>query len=194
MAARSPVTAAAAFAKFPLTPSADAKGQRVVVSFQCTPSMARQIQDIVYEGRATGRYPWKTRGELIRSLLSSALAQVRALAADGDDDALLFHQLEEQVADMTIKRQAAEHLRDTIATEIDALMQIHDRDAAISRLHTIVQHVSRLESVTWREWLLKALRTRYAHLLDAPTPRVPLYQMQARDVIGVQQRRKRSAR
>lgn len=169
--------------KFSKIPSKSDKGERRILSVQVAPDLARRIQDICYEGRATGKFPWDTPGEVHRWLLVKGLEQLHEAIGDSDD-VLRFHQLDQEVDRVRTMRTAAQQLFDQIATEVQALVAINRTREAIQLLHLFVPDILKLESVIWREWIIERLKAEFPALLAANMPYAKLITVRPEQVLG----------
>jgi hypothetical protein len=164
-------------------PASSASGERVTISCQVPPTIARRIQDICYEGRATGRWPWRTPGDVHRYLLVVGLGAF-ATTIDVEDDTVQWHQLSHSVEGLATDREAAEHLHDAICREIDALIRIKADKAATQQLHLLVPDILRVPSQVWREWLVRELRGNYPDLFKRNMPFATLLTLRPDQVFG----------
>lgn len=174
-----------------IVPSTNAQGERRILSVSVAPDLARRIQDLCYEGRATGKFPWKTPGEVHRWLLIKGLLHL-AEALGETDDTLRFHQLDDAADRMATMRKAAHVLYDKLSIELEALIAIGEERRATQTLQLMVPEILKLESVEWREWLMKQLKHRFATLLMMPMPHAKLMRMRPDSVL--KQKPKRGTR
>ena len=164
-----------------LVPSSDDKGVGVTVSARCPPEIARHISELTTEAVAKGNYPWKTKGDTIRFLLTSALQRIDE-AREDDSPFLAQHRLSTALDEARLARQEADALFHTTFDEVTALLRVDPHEAELL-LQRCLRQVLELADSAWKDQLVTRLEDRFPQLLHRESPARLKTRKKLRDVI-----------
>lgn len=141
--------------------------RKILISFRCKSSVAGRVSRILYDGIATGNFPYKNNSQIYEDLVirglgtlvggkgretvEEALQYLRAVSAT---DALGNHRREAQTAFGIVQKEIAE------------LLQIKAEDQAVHYYHATVRAYREMSPHVWRDWFLEAMATAFPKLAE----------------------------
>jgi hypothetical protein len=153
-----------------LVPASDEKGFGVTLTCRCAPDIMRIVSELTSEAIAKGTFPWRTKGDVIRWLITAGIDQVRK-EREIDGPYLAMHELERVVDAEAGAAKEAKAMRDRIIGVVNTYITIKAHDRAVEFLQSAVQKAHKLENQVWADWLVDELALTFPALVRQSTRR-----------------------
>lgn len=130
--------------------------KKVLFQVRMPISLIARMQRLVDEGLATGKYPWKSRAEVVKALIMRGFESMT-----GDpliDEMLPYLRAVQQIDSISAHRREAQAAFSRLVTEITELNKIRAFDQAANYFQVVLHAVEEMSPNVWRDWLLEKMR------------------------------------
>lgn len=136
-----------------------------LVSARLPQSLVARVERILIEGVAKGTYPWRTKSETYKALITRGL---KSLAGSSDvvDEYLPYLEVRQQLDAMAGARLDAEALMAKARTEVASLLEVDARDQAVQYFHMVLSAAEKMPPTVYRDWLTQTLRDEFKDLQE----------------------------
>lgn len=159
----------------------ESNDRKIIVSFRCKSSVSGRVSRILYEGIATGNFPYKNQSQIYEDLVIRGLGTLAGRGRETVEEALQYLRAVSASESLGTHRKEAQAAFGIVQKEITELLAIKAEDQAVHYYHATVRAYREMSPHVWRDWFLKQMETAFPKLAVQRPQGVDLADIESND-------------